>query len=83
MMDLFSRQPFRMQRETDDGNERQEVFERCMGFFNRALAGNIDEDELAALYASEFIAALAPTAGATCENKSGYRLRSPRVVMRG
>ncbi len=32
-------------------------FERYAGFFNRALAGNIDEHELAALYAPEFIAA--------------------------
>lgn len=32
-------------------------FDGYAGFFNRALAGNIDEDALAALYASEFIAA--------------------------
>lgn len=32
-------------------------FERYAGFFNRALAGDIDEHELTALYAPEFIAA--------------------------
>ncbi|WP_054310230.1 hypothetical protein [Mesorhizobium sp. 1M-11] len=35
----------------------KKFFERYAGFFNQSLAGNIDEDELAALYAPEFIAA--------------------------
>lgn len=35
----------------------RKFFERYAGFFNQALASNIDQDELAALYAPEFIAA--------------------------
>lgn len=35
----------------------KKFFERYAGFFNQALAGSIDEDELTALYASDFIAA--------------------------
>lgn len=33
------------------------LFERYESFFNRSLGGDMDGDELAALYASEFIAA--------------------------
>lgn len=32
-------------------------FERYESFFNRSLAGDMDENEVAALYAAEFIAA--------------------------
>jgi hypothetical protein len=32
-------------------------FERYEGFFNRSLSDDMDMDEVAALYASEFIAA--------------------------
>jgi hypothetical protein len=32
-------------------------FERYESFFNRSLGGDVDSDEIAALYASEFIAA--------------------------
>ena len=35
----------------------KKFFERYAGFFNQALAGSIDENELTALYASDFIAA--------------------------
>jgi hypothetical protein len=35
----------------------REFFERYEGFFNRALGGDMQMDEVAALYASEFIAA--------------------------
>lgn len=35
----------------------RKLFERYASVFNRSLAGNMDVDEVAALYASEFIAA--------------------------
>ncbi|CAM3248466.1 hypothetical protein SAMN04488021_13642 [Paracoccus aminovorans] len=35
----------------------RQLFRRYEAFFNRSLAGDIDADELAALYAPEFIAA--------------------------
>ena len=35
----------------------RKLFERYESFFNRSLAGDMDRDEVAALYASEFIAA--------------------------
>ena len=35
-------------------------FERYASLFNQALGGDIDMDEIAALYASEFIAARLP-----------------------
>ena len=35
----------------------RKLFERYESFFNRSLGGDMDMDEVAALYASEFIAA--------------------------
>ena len=35
----------------------RKLFERYENFFNRSLGGDMDMDEVASLYASEFIAA--------------------------
>jgi hypothetical protein len=35
----------------------RQFFVRCASFFNQSLGGEMDMDEVAALYASEFIAA--------------------------
>lgn len=47
-------------------------FERYADFFNRSLVGDIDHDEVAALYASEFIAAT-PAGVRTGRNDDQFR----------
>lgn len=56
----------------------RKLFERYEGFFNRSLAGDIDEDEIAALYASDFIAA-SPAGVMTGKNDDHLR----QVMARG
>ncbi len=45
----------------------RKLFERYESFFKRSLSGDIDHDEIASLYASEFIAA-SPTGVTTGKN---------------
>lgn len=54
------------------------LFERYESFFKRSLAGDIDEDEIAALYASDFIAA---SPAGVMTGKNDDRLR--QVMARG
>lgn len=50
----------------------RKFFERYESFFNRSLRGDMDTDEVAALYASEFIAA-SPIGVATGKNDDQLR----------
>lgn len=50
----------------------RDLFDRYARFFERSLAGDIDMDEVASLYASDFIAA-SPAGVMTGKNDDGFR----------
>lgn len=54
----------------------KDLFERYERFFNRSLAGGVDMDEVAALYAAEFIAA---SPAGVMTGKNDERLREVMV----
>jgi len=55
----------------------RKFFERYARFFNRSLAGDMDMDEVATLYASEFIAS-PESWPASRRCSAGYRAMSRR-----